>query len=182
VRFPAILARHRSSFSGMDPASTTQALVERGHAGGLSTDPRVVDRIVSQCGRETMIDPHRLCPAVRALARDDQVLGVARRYLEVEPRLHASYLVWSPPGDDGDGRPFHREVVDLRAVTLFVYLTEVGRESSPHQVILAGDGRIHTMMGQRGTAWFADQTVLHRVQGVPTRERGTLIITYTFSP
>ena len=176
----SLFTRRLQAFPGMDVARTAQALVERGHVGGITAGTAIVDRIVAEGGRATSIDAHRRCPSVRALAEDARVLAVAQRYLEAEPRLHGAYLVWSPPGDDGYGRTFHHELIDLRALSLFVYLTDVDREASPHQVILGVEGRRETMVGRRGTAWFADQTILHRALGVPTRERGTLILTYTY--
>jgi hypothetical protein len=179
ILFNTLFARRRSAFAGMDAAEAAQALVACGHAGGLTVGTRTADRIVAEGGRDFMVNAHLRCPTVRGLARHSQVLAVARRYLEAEPCLHASYLVWSPPRY---GRASHPEVVDLRALTLFVYLTDVDRDTSARQVVLGGGVRVETITGRRGTAWFADQTVLHRVLGVPTRECGTLILTYTSPP
>jgi hypothetical protein len=48
----ALFTRRHRAFPGMGVAKTAQALVERGHVGGITAGTGIVDRIVAEGGRE----------------------------------------------------------------------------------------------------------------------------------
>jgi hypothetical protein len=201
-RNPPITTSDAAFFPGLDAASTARTLAELGYARGITIGAEVADRIVAEAGRETFIGPHRSCPTVRDLAHSERVVAVARHYLGAEPCLYESYVVWTPPSHHDYKNTFHYDVADARALSLFVYLTDVDHASSPHQVVAGTHGpkalrdlwtpqvpdteiprrfgdRVDTLTGPRGTAFFEDQTIVHRVLGGATRARGALVITYT---
>jgi len=89
------------------------------------------------------------------------------------------------PAEDG---LFHYDLVDIKALTVFVYLTDVDEDSNPHVVIPGTQtrrtpaqilrrslsdreaerrfaGRMRTITGPRGTGWFEDITTYHKQAG-----------------
>jgi len=185
-----------------DPVAVARGVVEYGYARVPALAPALADRIVSESGRETIFGAHRRCPTVWALAHDDRVVGAARHYLGAEPHLFESYVVWTPPERHEYKHTFHYDVADVRAISLFVYVTDVDWESGPHQAVAGTHGaktladiwtpqvpdaavaqrfgdRIDTFIGPRGTAFFEDQSVVHRALAGASKLRGTLIVTYT---
>jgi hypothetical protein len=189
-------------FPWLDPAAVAETLRRDGVCGGITISPSLAEEIVAEAGPETAIGPHRRCPSVRKVAENDKVVAVARHYLGTEPHLFESYVVWSPPVRHDYKQTFHFDVADFRAVALFVYLTDVDLASSPHQAVAGTHwpkslrdiwnqeltdaaveerypGRVETFLGPRGTAFFEDQTVIHRALGGATKLRGALILNYT---
>ncbi len=91
---------------------------------------------------------------------------------------------------------FHYDVIDLKALTLFIYLTDVDESSGPHVLIEGshrenvmtkvahqflhaetaeekyGD-RIRWITGKKGTGFFEDLTIYHRQS--PTIEKPRLV-------
>ena len=154
-------------------------------------------------------DPHVDCEGVTAIAHDPRVIAVARRYLGAEPILFTSKIYWTLPRPDARGRvaaaaeggQFHYDLADVKAVTLFVYLTDVDEASGPHVAVRGTQrrvtldqilrrtisdelieqrypGRIEMILGPRGTCWFEDITCYHK-QAVGTKPRLMLSIIYS---
>jgi hypothetical protein len=76
--------------------------------------------------------------ALRALASDALLLGIARKYLRTEPVLVGARMWWSLAGPAnseqkaGAGQSFHYDIDGYRGLAFFFYLTDVGREGGPH--------------------------------------------------
>lgn len=157
--------------------------------------------------QQTYDQPHEQCDALHELACDPSVLEVARRYLGGEPVLYNS-VIWRNGGVKDPDRVrdshlyrFHFDVADVKSLVLFVYLSDVDERSGPHVVIrgthrrrtlrdtlrlyvdeataqkLYAD-RITTITGEKGTAFFEEQTIYHK-QLIPRGPRTMLRITYT---
>ncbi len=80
---------------------------------------------------------HRIDPDVRELARDPALLSVLRAYFGSEPALLESTLTITRPGTgtavDGQNS-FHFDYAGWESLNVFVYLSDVGIESSHHMV------------------------------------------------
>jgi hypothetical protein len=135
------------------------------------------------------------CPHILKLANDPAVLGVATAYLRCRPTLSSIGIRWSFPVHTGDGaaatdiQRFHRDPDDWRFLKLFVYLTDIDAGAGPHEFIAGshrtggrvferpytdeeierqhGSGSVRTIIGPRGTSFFADTYGIHR-GAVPT--------------
>src|SRR6185503_7652798 len=127
------------------------------------------------------------------------IVAVAREFLGTEPILCASNLYWTIPPADADGQRaaaaeggrFHYDLIDVKALTVFVYLTDVDLDCGPHVVIEGTQGpkrrlrkfdrfladreverhyadRLRVITGRRGTGWFEDITCYHRQEAART--------------
>jgi hypothetical protein len=82
-----------------------------------------------------------LCPALRSLASDPQLIAIARGYLQAEPVLIGARMWWSfaasrnAAREEAGGQQFHYDLDGYRAVTFFFYLTDTGPDSGPHLYI-----------------------------------------------
>jgi hypothetical protein len=154
-------------------------------------------------------DPHVDCPGVTRIAHDPRAVEVARRFLGAEPVLFTSKIYWTTPRRDAAGAlrgaaengQFHYDLADVKAVTLFVYLTDVDEECGPHVVIPGTQRRVTPgqilrrtitedyvrrhyadrvvpITGPRGTGWFEDITCYHK-QAVGSKVRLMLSIIYS---
>src|SRR4051812_7478115 len=159
------------------------------------------------CPEARYDNPHRDCDALREFACDAGVLEVARLHLGGEPILHDS-VIWrsrkvkNPENvENSHLHRFHFDVADIKSLVLFVYLSEVKMQNGPH-VVISGTHRyrrwrdtlriylsdqtareryqdkIIVITGERGTAFFEEQTVYHK-QMIPDGPRIMLRITYT---
>ena len=212
-RNPRLPSTDRSMFEAMDVAEAVRRLNVDAFAAGWRVPAGEVAEIAAYAratGEKRSDDPHRFCEAARRIALDPQVLEVARGYLRAEPILNSSKLYWTmPPRGDRDGQlraaaeggRFHYDLADLKAVTLFIYLTDVDADCGPHVVVrgtqgrkrfaqifnrfIAEDeiqrrfpGRMHVITGERGTAWFEDISCYHK-QAAAERTRLMLSIIYS---
>lgn len=118
-----------------------------------------------------------------------------------------SYWTLPTPDERGrvfgaaDGGMFHYDVADVRSLSVFIYLTDVDEDSCPHVVIRGTQarrtprqiftrmlddataerrfgGRIHTILGPRGTGWFEDIATYHK-QRNGTKPRLLLSLLYS---
>jgi hypothetical protein len=86
----------------------------------------------------TYTDALRRVPVLRALASDQQLLAIARRYLGTTPALIGARMWWSfaGPADTAQkvkaGQGFHYDIDGYRGLTFFFYLTDVTPSSGPH--------------------------------------------------
>lgn len=78
------------------------------------------------------------CPQLIELANDPRLLQVAEAYLSCPPTIYNINAWWSFPQSGTAARysqSLHRDLEELRFVTLFVYLTPVGDTNGPHRYI-----------------------------------------------
>jgi hypothetical protein len=209
---PPIAANTATMFDTFDPAEAVEELKRDARTRRLVVPNDVVADIVrwTHATRAKRIDdPHIDCEGVVQIAHDPRVIDVARGYLGAEPILFQSKIYWTTPRIDARGRlggaaengQFHYDVADVKAATLFVYLTDVDEESGPHVVVRGTQrrvtleqifrrtiseelvqrrypGRIETITGPRGTSWFEDITCYHK-QALGTKIRLMLSIIYS---
>lgn len=211
-RNPSFATASRSVVEPFDAGEAVRRLERDAYAPGL----RVPDAVVAPIVRFMRADdarrldnPHRVCPEIDRLARDPALVAVARGYLGAEPILLDSRIYWTLPVPDERGRVyraadnglFHYDVIDVKALSVFVYLTEVDGECGPHVVVPGSQrprapgvprrrrlddgeaerryaGRMHTITGPRGTAWFEDILCYHK-QAAGTKVR--LMLTFSYS-
>jgi hypothetical protein len=209
---PPIPVHDDTLFDGLDPPSVGRLLDEEACAGEFLVPGGVVDEIVTwsrEVGAKRIDDPHVDCAGVQRIANDPRIVAVARRYLGAEPILFTSKIYWTVPPPDVEGRlraaaergQFHYDVADVKALTVFVYLTDVDENSGPHVVIRGTQrrvtpmqvlrrtisdefasrtfaGRIQAITGPRGTGWFEDITCYHK-QAAGSNVRLMLSIIYS---
>lgn len=208
---PPLDVNARTLFPGLDPAAAVASLQRDAYAPGLQVPAHLVDEIVAfarAVGGKTVHHPEQGCAAVRTLAHDPAIVEVARGYLGAEPVFLKSQVYWTVPDGTAignalaaaEGGRFHYDIADIRALTVFVYLTDVDADCGPHLVIPGtqrrrspreilsrfisdayaerkwGD-RIHTIIGPRGTGWFEDITCYHK-QAPAARVRGMIYLIY----
>ncbi len=209
---PPLPVRAETMFGELDAAAAgnaldRDALTERFLAPD-DTVAGIVDWVRTNDAKR-IDDPHVDCEGVTAIAHDPRVIAVARRFLGAEPILFTSKIYWTLPRPDARGRvaaaaeggQFHYDLADVKAVTLFVYLTDVDEESGPHVAVRGSQrrvtpdqilrrtisdeliarrypGRTETVLGPRGTCWFEDITCYHK-QAVGTKPRLMLSIIYS---
>jgi hypothetical protein len=205
-----------TSYANLDVRSSVQHLLTRGWGGAFVAPESLVREIVDYActlrerGIKRHDDPHLHCDAAHRLAHDPRIVAVAREFLGAEPILCASNLYWTiPPAGDVEGQRaaaaeggrFHYDMIDVRALTVFVYLSDVDETCGPHVVIEGTQGpkrafrkfdrflsdhevvrryadRIHVITGPRGTGWCEDITCYHRQQSA-RNERLMISINYS---
>jgi hypothetical protein len=209
---PPIRVNAETLFPDVDPVAAAEVLRRDACAPGLKVPHTLVDEIVAFArarGGTTVYDPDLECEAVRTLSRDPLIVDVVRRFLGAEPVLLKSQIYWTVP--DGtkignalaaaEGGRFHYDLADIRAVTVFIYLTDVDEGCGPHIVIRGtqrrrtpgqilrrcisdehaerayGD-RIQVITGPAGTGWFEDITCYHK-QAPAERIRGMIYLIYS---
>jgi hypothetical protein len=159
---------------------------------------------------EDIFNAHRNCQAVARIAGDPSAIAVAREYLGAEPILYAARIYYTAPKLNAQGRPFskngaplHYDVCDFQYLNLFVYLSDVDSDTSPHVVVESthkqkslqeilhpritldeADRRfasdMKTITGPSGTAFFEDSMAWHMMR--PGKQgRWMLAICYTLS-
>jgi hypothetical protein len=199
-------------FSEVDVADAVRRLERDAYTLRFGVPKPLVAEIVDYAradGAKRIDDSHVRCPAVRRIAHDPRVVQIAREYLGAEPVLFNSRLYWTLPFPDERGRVaapaeagrFHYDVADVRALTLFVYLTDVDAQSGPHIVVRGTHGRrslsqvfrrflpdevvarrfgerIEVILGESGTSWFEDITCFHK-QALGTKVRLMLALIYS---
>jgi len=183
-------------FPAFDPADAARALEVDSYAPGLELPPDMLADMVDFAKRsekKRIDDPDRECLPVERLVHDPKIVDVARRFLGAEPIFLKSQIYWTIPDGTAvgnalaaaEGGRFHYDLADIRAVTVFFYLSDVDEHCGPHVVIRGsqkrrtprqilrrfidddyalrtyGD-RILTVTGRRGIGWFEDITCYHK--------------------
>jgi len=209
---PPLPVRAHSMFDGFDAVAAARELDRDAYTRKLEVPVDVVAGIVEWVqgiDAKRIDDPHVDCEAVARIAHDPSAVAVARRYLGAEPILFTSKIYWTIPRPDARGRVsgaaenghYHYDLADVKAVTLFVYLSDVDGDSGPHVVIRGTQrrwtpgqilrrtiseefvrrhyaGRVEEITGRRGTSWFEDITCYHK-QAIGTKNRLMLSIIYS---
>lgn len=166
-------------------------------------------------GSNNIYHPHRMCDSIERIARDPAIVAVARDYLGIEPILYSSRLYYTAPKRNtpqqraargGGGRvrlsyPVHFDVADFKDLTLFIYLSDVDQDSSPHVVVenthqhktmrevLKGKlteeqarrrfgSSVKTITGISGSCFFEDTSAYH-MMSTGKQGRWMLLICYT---
>jgi hypothetical protein len=172
-----------------DTARAARGLHENGFATGMRVTGECVDRLL-ECYETKPVqsydNPHRDHPFILELAQNERLVETARQYLQAEPIFLESRLHCYTPGKSNNPPCFHYDAGDAATVTFFVFLTDVEDEMSVTHQVVAGThkgktlkelwtrelpdevaaarypGRVHTVMGPRGTAWFEDTMTFHK--------------------
>jgi hypothetical protein len=76
-------------------------------------------------------------PRLLEFANHPKILGIAHRYLGCLPTLYSLHAWWTFPGHGKakHSQEFHRDRDDFKFCTMFIYLTDVGPQGSPHAYI-----------------------------------------------
>jgi len=199
---PPLGSADETMFRTLEAPSCARVLRSRGWGGSFVAPDTIVEEIARYAralGVKRSDDPHLFCRAANRLARDPAIVAVAREFLGAEPILCASNLYWTIPPADADGQRaaaaeggrFHYDLIDVKALTVFVYLTDVDLDCGPHVVIEGTQGpkrrlrkfdrfladreverhyadRLRVITGRRGTGWFEDITCYHRQEAART--------------
>ncbi len=153
------------------------------------------------------------CQAIRELASDPVLLAIARAYLGAEPVAINPRMWWSFAGDwshqqrVSEGRAFHYDLDDYRAVAFFFYLSDVeDAGSGPHVCVPGshlrkplhflvspfksrtdaqiaayyGADRITTVSGKAGSGFAEDLFCYHKGQDPTTTDRLLLQIRFRY--
>lgn len=151
---------------------------------------------------ETVLGARHL---VDMMNRSD-VLAIASGYLGCRPTISGIGLHWSLPAPQGrsDVQRFHRDPDDWRFLKLFVYLTDVGDRSGPHEYVLGshghsgrvlsvpyedaevekryGTGSVLRVLGPAGTMFMADTWGIHKGRVAENEPRLMFQVTYSILP
>jgi hypothetical protein len=185
-------------------------LEQSGYTPGTVLPAKIVNEVLEYCSKmqsKKYGNPHLSCEVVSRIAHDPKIVGVAKRYLGVEPILYATRIYWTFPRSNRakltnspDIRQFHYDVNDFKSLTVFVYLTDVDIDCGPHVVIEGTHGkkslkqlinpylkedlankaygkRIKAITGEKGTLFFEDLTCYHQ-HATGTKPRLVLTINY----
>jgi hypothetical protein len=143
-------------FSNVDVDLVANRVEELGysHVGVLPQE--LVGKLLDYCEvekRASYWNPHIGCDAIRSIARNFEIVEIARRYLGAEPIFWLTRLRWSFPSydDTADMQPslhqepieydphgFHYDANDFKSITFFVYLTDVDDLDSGAHVVIEG--------------------------------------------
>jgi hypothetical protein len=209
---PPLSSDGATMFRGLDAMVASRELERDAYTRRFRVPEETVAEIVewvSHVDAKRIDDAHVDCVGVAKIAHDHRAVEIARRFLGTDPILFTSKLYWTTPRQTAEGflhgaaehGQFHYDVADVKAVTLFVYLTDVDEQSGPHVAIRGTQrrvtpaqilrrtiseefvqrhfgGRVETILGPRGTAWFEDITCYHR-QAPGTQRRLMLSIIYS---
>lgn len=124
------------------------------------------------------------CPGLLDLFNSPTVLEPVHDYLECVPTLYSVNAWWSLPAPEpqvGHVQHWHRDTDDWRFVCLFLYLTDVGENEGPHQVMPEShrypegveeypESCAATLTGPAGSMFLVNTLCLHRGL-VPKRPR-----------
>ncbi len=78
------------------------------------------------------------CPHLIEIANDPRLLQIAEAYLRCPPTIYSLNAWWSFAQSATPARysqSLHRDIEELRFVTLFIYLTPVGDKNGPHRYV-----------------------------------------------
>lgn len=203
-----------SVISGIEDERLLQRLRAEGFSGAFRVDPAVADEIVSHlAGDERYIvpEPHLHDSSVQKVVFDPGLQGLLHRYFGTSPYLFSTSLFITNPGGRMQNpymgvctKPFHYDLPDFKAVTLFVYLNDVDGFGGAHVVIPGtasrltlhrlfsrfmsfrevmkryGSDAIVTVTGPKGTAFLEDLVNWHK-RSVSNAPRYALAATFTLT-
>lgn len=204
---------HKSLFPNVDVTRVVNNINKYGYSLGIDLPDECLARILNFCETKELIEhenPHQQCETIHKIAHDKKITDIARRYLGSEPKLWFTAMYCSVPGARREGNIlyrthpsfFHYDVLDFKALTLFVYLTDVDECCAPHLIIpqthrekslakmlspLIGTDTVSkrygtehkVILGPKGTGFFEDAIGYHKRSEVCKRPRLILRISYT---
>ena len=149
VNTPIAVDRSEVFPAAPDPDTIVERLETAGFTSLGEIRPESIQEILDYCEvhrRARHWNPHKQCKAVDAIARNELLVDVARRYLGAEPAIWLTQLKWTLPRPrelelvpspypepiQYDTHAFHYDILDWTSLTLFVYLTDVDEDSGPH--------------------------------------------------
>ncbi len=146
------------------------------------------------------------CPHLLRIANSPDVLAVTAELFGCKPTLSQLSLWWSVPGHakPEEAEFFHRDVDEWHFIKLFVYLTDVDRDSGPHVFVKGspdipkllrikryedsdvekafGVDRIIQFTGKAGTAFLENTFGLHKGQMCVSNRRLLFQAQYSLFP
>lgn len=148
-----LIVNCKEVFQNLEVQKVVDELNAHGYSSGVYISEKYINEITAYCDNARLAkywNPHRECEAIDSIARNRQIVEVARRYLGAEPILWLTQLRWSfgnpteqqkvlpslhaePLQYDGDA--FHYDTLDFKSLTVFIYLTDVNADSGPHVVV-----------------------------------------------
>jgi hypothetical protein len=204
-KFPTCGTSDVDIFPGLDVDVISSLMQRDGYALGPSLPEKYLAAILRYCAQSppSHLHAHRRCPEIAAIATSAKVVEIVRRYLGVTPILYKTAVINTQPQpiDDGERKwRFHYDVGDFRAMTLWIYLSDVDADSGPHAVIRGTHRRdtlsmiatemlpvpeasarygerVHNIIGEKGSSIFEDQVIYHR-QAECRKPRTILGISY----
>ncbi|MBV8681593.1 MAG: hypothetical protein JO111_01880 [Caulobacteraceae bacterium] len=151
---------------------------------------------------QTVVD----CPGLLALINSAWMLQLAALYIGCRPTISSLGVRWSFPthAERPGVQSFHRDVDDWRFLKLFIYLTDVDKDSGPHCYVRTshrsafrlrsllyrvdklstrfGPDKLLTITGRRGTTFLADTLGIHCGGATNSRPRLILQVQYSILP
>ncbi len=200
----------------LDSDQALRDLTRNGYAPLGLISESCIAKILQYCQKHNRIqywNPHHECDAIAQIARNEKIVDIVHRYFGAEPILWLTQVKWSlgpngvrlqPPSyrvpTRYDNYSFHYDTNDIKSVTVFVYLTEVCKDCTPHTVIQGTHkskslkevtrivlddesaeatygARIKTIVGASGTAFIEDTLAYHKISA-GTKNRCMLSIDY----
>ncbi len=208
-----LIVRDYNLFKYLDVEQSIKNINKYGYSPGIDLSEETLAKILKFCRNNAFLDyenPHEECETINKIAYNDTITSVARKYLLSEPKLWFTTMYWSLPGEKPRGNIlyrnypdyFHYDVLDFKALTLFIYLTDVDEYCAPHILIenthndkslskiahpiINPDiaqrrygNKIKVILGKKGTGFFEDTLAYHKRSEVCEKERLILRIGYT---
>lgn len=202
---PIFETSEKTIFDELKVPATVDQLNNFGYFVGAQLPDSYCDEIMTFFQNKSLRrfeNPHRDCQSVDQIARDPVIVQIVRKYLGVEPVLFKTCLYSSLPTFRYlEKRDFHYDAGDFKGLTIFIYLTDVDEESSPHILIenthrkgfrdlvfpflsypeaeIKYGDRIKMITGKKGTMFFEDLNTYHQ-RSFGRKERIVLTISYLF--
>jgi hypothetical protein len=202
-------------FSNVDVEKCVNAIDDVGYAELGNLPEEYVAQILAYCENDKQIkywNPHKNCEIIDRISRNATLVAIVRKYLGAEPILWLTQLRRTfPPSDHPvnlrpalDRKPgqydfhdFHYDTHDFKALTAFVYLTDVNLDSGPHMIIPGSHknktlkdlahicfsddvaqrifhNKIKVILGNKGLVFLEDTSSYHKA-AVCNKERRLLL-------
>jgi Phytanoyl-CoA dioxygenase (PhyH) len=106
-----------------------------------------------------------LCPIVKRIEEDPQILAIATHYLKSKPILQGTNMWWSFATNASEkerskaAQMYHMDLDDYRFIKFFFYLTDVDEHSGPH-VIVKGTHNSKKFAHQLKMQRFSDREIV----------------------
>ena len=142
------------------------------------------------------------CPHVLSGANNESLQLILENYFQCKFKLDWIWAWWSFPSNQIIGpQLFHRDYESMNFIKVFVYLSDVGENSGPHEII-KGSHKINklykrerfedeivfksfdinkkaTIIGNKGATFIANTFALHK--GINPKNSKRLVMVYLFS-
>jgi len=135
-----------------------QPVYKGSHIFGFDGRPRELSEVRAEfpmAGYTT--DQVLRAPGLIDLMNDPRLIDLVECQLGCVPTLYSVNAWWSHPANKPEltyVQYFHRDTDDWRFVTLFIYLTDVGHDGGPHQVVPGSHSLEGTRRLARKASWW----------------------------